>query len=644
MKNDGPRRDDGAALHPPAALAGEAPAFQGAALVLELRRIQEAFDREFRQKPPQAATRPPRNAARPGKPHRRTAGPNPHRGKMGRAMDAWLGGIGLGSPAGAAAPRRRHGAPAIAGGPPAQAATHPGVSPPPFPPSHVRELRRLKDAIERELGINLGPRREAEQRAADDRRAELSRQEVGRAIGACLERLKSGCAFLLDRAAGAPVEDQRGAGLAMRVRRSFERELRTGLRVLLIGGALAGGWATLVPLSGAVVVAGALIAETNVKKVQHPTGGIVAQILVRDGMRVEEGDPLVRLDATQARTNLQVLTKQLDQVRVRIARLVAERDGTEEPHFPGDLAARGGDAGIGQLLASERSLFKARASSRRSQRELLRSHIGQLGEEIAGLEAQIKSKAAQLDLIAGELTGVQSLYDKQLVPLTRLTTLQREAARLDGERGQLVSSIAEAHGKISEAELQIVRIDQDFRTEVMKDLRESQDKEAELAERSIAARDQLNRIDIRAPTSGLVHQLSVHTVGGVIGPAEVLMEIVPDSDDLQIEARLPPNDIDHVRRGQKGLVRFSAFNQRTTPQLDGVVSFVSADASHDKQTSAAYYTVRVTLPANERRRLGSLQLVSGMPTEVFLQTGNRTMMSYLLKPIADQLQRTFNEP
>lgn len=432
------------------------------------------------------------------------------------------------------------------------------------------------------------------------------------------------------------------AELATSLDRAFTGELRAGLRVLTLGVGLVGGWAVLVPLSGAVAVPGNLIVETNVKKVQHPTGGVIAQIRVHDGARVREGDMMVRLDETQTRAALQVVTNQLNQLSARVARLVAERDGRDAPDW-GELANRRENE-IELLLASEQTLFRARASSRRSQKELLKSRIGQLGEEIAGFEAQIKSKAAQLELIAGELKGVQTLYDKQLVPLTRLTTLQREAARLDGERGQLQSSIAEAQGKISEAELQIVRIDQDFRTDLMKELREAQDKQAELAERAVAARDQLNRVEIRAPASGYVHQLSVHTVGGVVAAGEVMMEIVPDADELEVEAHVLPNDIDHVRLGQTALVRFSAFNQRTTPQLSGVVSFVSADIARDKQTNSAYYTVRVTLPGHERRRLGGLQLIAGMPTEVFLQTGSRTMVSYLLKPITDQLHRSFNEP
>jgi HlyD family secretion protein len=391
------------------------------------------------------------------------------------------------------------------------------------------------------------------------------------------------------------------------------------------------------------VVPGNLVVQSNVKTIQHPTGGVVAEIAVHNGMRVGVGDLLVRLDATQAQASLQMVSKQLDEVRARIARLLAERDGLARLEVPAELMARSGDGAVKTLLASEESLFKARANARRSQTDLLQSRVSQLGEEIGGLDAQVGSKTRQLELIAGELSGVQELYDKRLVPLTRLTTLQREAARIEGERGQLMSAIAETKSKIGEAQLQIVRLDQDFRTDVVKELGETQGKEAELVERGVAARDLLDRIEIRAPTSGVIHQLSAHTIGGVIRAGDAIMEIVPDSDELQIEARLQPNDIDQVKVGQKAFIRFSAFNQRVTPQLNGIVSYVSADTSHDQQTNAPYFTVRVTLPEEERRRLAGLQLVSGMPAEVFMQTGSRTMMSYLLKPITDQLQRAFIE-
>ncbi len=334
---------------------------------------------------------------------------------------------------------------------------------------------------------------------------------------------------------------------------SFENQRRTGARVLALALLLGGGWATLVPLSGAVVLPGTVVAESSVKKIQHQTGGVVAGIAVTEGMRVREGDILVRLDDTQVRSTY----------------------------------------------------------------EQLRSRIAQLNDQIGGMTAQIKTKETESGLIAQELKGVQTLWDKQLVPLTRLTSLQRDAARIEGEKAQLASTIAETRGKINEAEVQLA-----------------------------AAKEQVNHIDLRAPVNGVVHQLSVHTVGGVVTPAEVMMVIVPESDELQIEAHLPPDQIDQVHKGQNANARFPAFNQRTTPELTGIVTHVSADITRDPQqpqAAAGYYTVRVSLPGEELARLGDRHLVSGMPAEVFIQTGSRTMLSYMFKPITEQLNRMFRE-
>jgi HlyD family secretion protein len=468
-------------------------------------------------------------------------------------------------------------------------------------------------------------------------------ETMNRAATGYVALVRRAYALFLDRSDSTVADEVNDTGLKAYLTRSFESERRTGRLVLMVALVFGGGWGALAPISGAVVLPGTVISESNIKKIQHPTGGVVASILVSDGKHVREGDVLTRLDDTQVRANFQVVTKQLDEIKARITRLTAERDGHDEPPLLGEAARGNREKDTEQLLTSEAALFKARADARRSQRALLRNRIDQLNEEITGLDAQIKSKQTQFELIGQELEGVQTLYDKRLTPLTRLTSLQREAARLEGERGQLVSTTAETRAKISESELQLLKLDQDFRADVMKDLREAQDKEAELAERVVAARDQLNHIDIRAPTAGVIHQLSVHTIGGVVTPAEVLMVIVPGSDELQIDARLPTNEIDQVYNGQSALVRFSAFNQRTTPELSGVVSHVSADTTKDAQSNATYYTVRISLPGNELVRLGGRQLISGMPAEVFVQTGSRTMMSYLLKPISDQLHRTFRE-
>jgi HlyD family secretion protein len=236
---------------------------------------------------------------------------------------------------------------------------------------------------------------------------------------------------------------------------------------------------------------------------------------------------------------------------------------------------------------------------------------------------------------------VRDLWRKNLVQIQRVTALERDAARLEGARGQLIATTAQSKGKISEIELQIIQIDQDLHSEVAKELREVQAKIAELVERKVAAEDQLKRIDIRAPQNGMVHQSAVHTVGGVITAGEAIMLIVPEADALTVEAKLVPQDIDQVRAGQSAALRFSAFNQATTPELNGVVARVSADLTTDQRTGASYYVVRIILPEGEVTRLQGLRLVPGMPVEAFIRTGNRTVLSYLTKPFTDQLTRSF---
>jgi HlyD family secretion protein len=672
----------------PDAHADEAAGPQGQALILELRRLQRALDHNWSDGAREAPPRSRQPKAEPRSNAKLKKNAKAARPSAGRRFASYLDWLGFG-----AKPVRREAAPSRKPPPQRPAQQRPAPqkpapqrapnpvdvelapvnrpdAPPMLPPAlrvseflELREQQHRQNHQDRDQPQAFDPGAEprvpgaeprvpgaeqhvpgAELRApAPQPPAEVRKRDLSAVTGTAVAQLRAGCEFLINGSPGAAVADIPGETFSNRVGRAYLAELRTAFRVLIISGGVAGGWATLVPLSGAVVLPGTLVVESNVKKVQHPTGGVVADISVRDGMHVSAGSLLVRLDETQVRANGQMLVNQLDQTRMRAARLIAERDGTSEMRIPDNFTARMSDAGIAQLVASEKSQFKARAGARLGQTEVLQSNIGQFKEQIAGLEAQIASKTSQLTIIAGELTGVQELYSKGLVPLTRLTTLQREVARLEGERGQLTSSIAETKAKVGQAQLQIVKVDQDFRTEVLKDLREAQDKEAELTEKNVAAQDQLQRIDIRAPTAGTVNQLSVHTIGGVVRPGDVILEIVPDSDELQIEARLPTNEIDQVRRAQTAFLRFSAFNQRTTPQVEGAVSYVSADMSRDAQTNTSYYTVRVTLPGDERRRLGAVTLVAGMPVEVFLQTGSRTMLSYLLKPISDQFHRMFNE-
>ena len=423
--------------------------------------------------------------------------------------------------------------------------------------------------------------------------------------------------------------------------RSIQRHLLGGLAVvaLLAGGV--GGLAATTELSGAVIAPGSLVVDSNVKKVQHPTGGVVGELRVRDGDKVQAGDIVVRLDETITQANLAIVVKSLNELQARLARLEAERDNVDSIRFPAELLARASDPDAARSMTGERNLFEFRRSARAGQKAQLRERIAQLKEEIQGLTGQVAAKKRETELIGQELEGVRDLWRKNLVQIQRVTALERDAARLEGERGQLIAATAQGKGKISEIELQILQIDQELRSEVAKDLREAQGKIAELVERKVAAEDQLKRIDIRAPQNGMVHQSTVHTVGGVITAGEAIMLIVPEADVLTVEAKLAPQDIDQVRVGQSAALRFSAFNQRTTPELNGVVSRVSADLTTDQRTGAAYYVVRITLSESEIGRLDGLRLVPGMPVEAFIRTGERTVLSYVTKPFTDQINRAF---
>ncbi len=428
-----------------------------------------------------------------------------------------------------------------------------------------------------------------------------------------------------------------------KARRSLRRHVVGGLAVVLVAAGGVGGWAAMTEVSGAVVISGLLVVDTNVKKVQHPTGGVVKELLVRDGDRVPAGNVLVRLDETVTRANLAIVLKSLDELAARHARLEAERDGTESISFPDSLARRGNEPDVERVVTSERKLFEFRRIARLGQKSQLRERVAQLNEEIRGLVGQASAKEQEVELIHQELKGVRELWRKHLIPISRLIALEREAVRLDGDRNHLIASAAQAKGKITETELQIIQIDQELRSEVSKELREIQAKTAELVERRVAADDQLTRVDIRAPQDGVVHQLAVHTVGGVITASETLMVVVPEGDALTVEARVFPHDIDQLRGGQKTVLRFSAFNQRVTPEINGMLKLISADISQDQKTGAFYYLVRIIIPPEEVARLGAVKLVPGMPVDAFIQTDPRTIISYLVKPLQDQIAKAFRE-
>ena len=429
----------------------------------------------------------------------------------------------------------------------------------------------------------------------------------------------------------------------MNPRRAIRQHILLSLVVvvLLVGGI--GGWAATSEFAGAVIAQGQLVVDTNVKKVQHPTGGVVAELRVRDGDMVNLGDIVIKLDDTQTRANLAIVVKGLDEFAARRAREEAELEGKDTVTFPEELTGRKDDPEIAKILTGEAALFEIRRKTREGLKAQLTERVSQSEEEITGLVAQVESKDKQIEWIKKELEGVRQLWTKQLVQFTRVTTLEREQARLEGERGQLVASIAQSRGKISETKIQILQIDQDMRTEVGKDLADIRGKSAELVEKKVAAEDQLKRIDIRAPQSGMVHQLDVHTVGGVVTAGQQIMLIVPAADKLIVEAKVQPQDIDQVRVGQPAVMRFTAFNSRTTPELNGEVVVVSGDVTQDQRTGASYYTVRIAVPPSEIARLDAPKLVPGMPVEVFIQTTIRTVVSYFVRPFQDQIAKAFRE-
>lgn len=404
-----------------------------------------------------------------------------------------------------------------------------------------------------------------------------------------------------------------------------------------------GGWLAIAPLSGAVIAPGFVVVDSNTKKVQHPTGGIVAEIMIKEGSQVRAGQVIMRLDDTVTRATLGVVQTQLSETLAREARLRAERDDQEVISFPAELTNRQADNGVANAIAGEIKLFDNRRNTRNGQKQQLRERIAQLQQEIRGLTAQINGKDNEIKFITEELVGVTELYNKNLIPIVRYMQLQRDKARVEGDHGNLTAELARSHGKISEIEIQLLQIDQDLRTEVSKDLREAEGKIAELRERYTAAEDQLKRVDIRAPQDGYVHQLSVHTIGGVIANGETIMLIVPDADQLVIEAKVAPQDVDQLSVGAKANIRIMAGNQRITPDLQGELIRVSADLTREQQTNQTYYVIRASLAPDQLKKLGDLKLLPGMPAEAFIQTQERTPLQYLMKPLRDQIARTFRE-
>jgi len=423
---------------------------------------------------------------------------------------------------------------------------------------------------------------------------------------------------------------------------TIRAHLLAGVAAVALLGVGVGGWAATTELAGAVVAPGVVVVNSNVKKIQHPSGGVIRELLVHNGDVVKSGQVIVRFDDTQARSNLAIQTKRLDELMARQAREEAERDGAQKIVFPDELTKRIGDPDVAHLLAAQERLFSMRRKAREGQKAQLKERIAQLHQGITGLEAQETAKVNETKWIRKELEGIMTLWQKNLVQFTRVVSLQRDLAKAEGDRGQFIASMAESKNKIAEIELQIMQIDQDLRAEVGKELATIRAEIAETTEQKIAAEDVFSRIEIRAPLDGTVHEMTVHTVGGVVSAGEAMMLIVPTGDNLDVEVKIPPEAIDQVHVGQKAALRFSAFNQRTTPEIDGIVTLVSADLIQDPKSNERYYSARIAIPEPRLREL-QLTIIPGMPVEAFIRTDDRTVVSYLMRPLSDQINKAFRE-
>lgn len=412
--------------------------------------------------------------------------------------------------------------------------------------------------------------------------------------------------------------------------------------LVLVGGFVA--WAVTTQISGAVVASGQVEVEQHRQIVQHPDGGVVQAIAVSDGDGVEAGQLLLSLDGTLLRTEHTIVEGQYFEILARRGRLEAERGDAPEVTFPAELVvAAAASEPLAHLIEGQASLFRTRLDTLRQSMDQLGKQAETITSEMAGIEAQIAALARQRELIGRELTDQQSLLDRGLAQASRVLALEREAARIDGELGSLQAGLASAAIRQTELEIQRLRLSAERREEAETQLRDLGYRELELAERRRSLTEQLDRLEIRAPVSGVIYNMQVTTPRSVIRPADALMYVIPQDRPLVIGARVATINIDEIQPGQPVALRFSAFSQRTTPEISGRLDRVSADALIDEATRMPYYRAEVSIPPEELEKLGALSLVPGMPVEVYIQTGNRSPMAYLMKPLTDYFVRAFRE-
>ena len=411
---------------------------------------------------------------------------------------------------------------------------------------------------------------------------------------------------------------------------------------LLVGGF--GAWSVTTKIAGAVVAGGQVEVEQNRQVVQHPDGGVVAEILVKDGDLVAAGAPLIQLDGTLLKSELTIVEGQFFEILARRGRLEAERDDADTIAFPTELTEFAKTRPeIATLMKGQQRLFVARAETEANEIEQLQRRRGQIASQIEGIVAQRASTDNQLRFIEEELTDLKTLLDRGLTQAGRVLALEREKARLEGAAGELDATRAEAEGRVTEIDIEILKRGSTRREDANTQLRDLGYRELELAERRRALIEQIDRLDIRAPVAGIVHALQVTTPRSVVRAAEPVLYLVPQDRPLVIAARVAPIHVDEIRIGQEVTLRFAAFDSRTTPELFGQVARISADALVDEASQSSYYRAEVVLDAGELAKLEGHAIIPGMPVEVFIRTGERTPLAYLIKPFAEYFNRAFRE-
>lgn len=425
---------------------------------------------------------------------------------------------------------------------------------------------------------------------------------------------------------------------------SYRGTILIGWMVILASFGGLATWSAVAPLSTAAIASGTVVVDSFRKSVQHLQGGIIQDILVRDGQRVEAGDVLLRLDPTQTRALSQMLHAQVDLSRAEQARMLTEREGGETIRFPVEMLNRARiDPELAETIAGQQRLFDARRESLIGQTSILRNRIAQSLDQIAGMEIQEKAKLRQSALLDQELKGLKELANRGNAPTNKVLQYRREVEVLIAERGEILARIASVHQSIGEAELQIAQARKTFLEQVETDLRTTQAKLLESSERLHATIAELNRMEVRAPESGIVVDMAAHTVDGVISPGSRILDIVPQNDHLVIDAQIRPADIDGIQVGMPSEIRFPAFNQRTTPMIDGQVKTVSADRLVDPKTNQPYFNVRVLVDDKSKESVSGLNIIPGMPAEVVIKKGERTLLSYLTQPMTDTIVRAMRE-